>query len=68
MLTKVIIGAEQSQSGRGFNFYKNTNTVGQENYLPPNWDLRADKEQENDYIRIALAGSVYSASKMMKSS
>lgn len=64
MLSKVVLGAEQNQVGRGFAFYSNSKDA----CLPMDWDLRANNDNEKEFIKIALAGSVYSASKMMKSS
>ena len=68
MLSKVILGAEKNQQGRGFAWKGNDNKKSVET-LPLGWDIRQNSDgPENENIKIALAGSVYSASKMLKSS
>ena len=71
ILNDVIIGAEQSQNGKGFGFHGNRGGLMQEKSeqrcLPAGWDVRANKENDNEFIRIALAGSIYTAHKMTKS-
>lgn len=72
MLSETIVGAEKSQSGRGFGYSQNRMNLmdneHEQRVLPTGWDIRSDKNKTNEFIKIALAGSVYSASKMMKAS
>lgn len=64
MLSKVLFESEQLQHGKGFSYSMDHN----KDNLAINWDLRARDRDNEDFIKIGLACSVYSASKMVKSS